>query len=92
LRVASGAALAVAIDKGIVSVNAYGIYENISFPLSFQIFKPKETLKRSEQYKTKIDLAGEIITEYPFNSSHTVLEARSAQSLRLVYGIISNRE
>ena len=51
------------VDNGIVSVNAYGIYENIIFPLSFQIFKPKGTLKPSEQYKSKIDLAGEIITE-----------------------------
>ena len=44
------------VDKGIVSVNAQGIYENIiSFPLSFQVFKPKETLKPSDKYKTKID-------------------------------------
>jgi SRSO17 transposase len=46
------------VDKGIVSVNAYGIYKNISFSLSFQIFKPKETLKPSDQYKNKIYLAG----------------------------------
>jgi SRSO17 transposase len=46
------------VDNGIVSVNACGIYENITFPLSFQIFKPKGTLKPSEQYKTKIDLTG----------------------------------
>jgi len=51
------------IDKGIVSVNAYGIYENIIFPLTFQVFKPKGTLKPSDNYKTKIDRAGEIITE-----------------------------
>jgi len=51
------------VDKGIVSVNAYGIYESRSFLLSFQMFKPKETLKPSEQYKTKIDWAGENITE-----------------------------
>ena len=50
-------------DNGIVSVNAYGIYENITFPLSFQVFKPKGTLKPLDKYKTKIDLAGEIITE-----------------------------
>jgi SRSO17 transposase len=51
------------VDNGIVSVNAYGIYENITFPLSFQVFKPKGTLKPLDKYKTKIDLAGEIITE-----------------------------
>jgi SRSO17 transposase len=35
------------IDNGIVSVNAYGVYANITFPLSVKIFKPKGTLKKS---------------------------------------------
>lgn len=51
------------IDNGIVSVNAYGIYENITFPLMFRVFKPKGTLKPGEKYQTKIELASEIITE-----------------------------
>ena len=51
------------IDNGIVTVNAYGVYENITFPLSFKIFKPKGTLKSGDKYKTKIALASEIITE-----------------------------
>jgi SRSO17 transposase len=51
------------IDRGIVSVNAYGLYENITFPLMFKVFKPKGTLKQDDQYKTKIELASEIITE-----------------------------
>ena len=33
------------IDNGIVSVNAYGVYKNITFPLMFKVFKPKGTLK-----------------------------------------------
>lgn len=51
------------IDRGIVSVNAYGVYENITFPLMFKVFKPKKTLKEEDQYKTKIDLASEIIID-----------------------------
>ena len=51
------------IDNGIVSVNAYGVYENITFPLILKIFKPKGTLKEGDKYKTKIELASEIITE-----------------------------
>jgi SRSO17 transposase len=51
------------IDNGIVSVNAYGVYENITFPLMFKIFKPKGTLKSEDTYKTKIELASSIITE-----------------------------
>lgn len=51
------------IDNGIVSVNAYGVYDNITFPLLFKVFKPQGTLKAEEKYKTKIELATEIITE-----------------------------
>jgi SRSO17 transposase len=51
------------IENGIVSVNAYGIYENITFPLMFKVFKPKGTLKSGDTYKTKIELASAIITE-----------------------------
>lgn len=51
------------IDRGIVSVNAYGVYENITFPLIFKVFKPKGTLKSEDTYQTKIELASEIITE-----------------------------
>ena len=51
------------IDNGIVSVNAYGVYENITFPLLLKIFKPKGTLKELDSYKTKIELASSIVTE-----------------------------
>jgi len=58
------------VDNGIVSVNAYGVYSNITFPLITKIFKPKGALKEEDKYKTKIELASEIITElidYGFN-------------------------
>ena len=51
------------IDNGIVSVNAYGVYCNITFPLIVKVFKPKGTLKSEDKYQTKIELAAEIITE-----------------------------
>lgn len=51
------------IDNGIVSVNAYGIYQNITFPLMLRVFKPKGTLKSEDKYQTKIELASSIITE-----------------------------
>jgi SRSO17 transposase len=51
------------VDNGIVSVNVYGVYSNITFPLSVKVFKPKGTLKAEDKYKTKIELAAEIITE-----------------------------
>ncbi len=51
------------VDRGIGSVNAYGVYENITFPLIFKVFKPKGTLKQEDTYKTKIELASEIVNE-----------------------------
>jgi len=51
------------IDSGVVSVNAYGIYQNITFPLIFKIFKPQGTLKSGDNYQTKIKIASLIITE-----------------------------
>ena len=50
-------------DNGIVSVNAYGVYHNITFPLLVKVFKPEGTLKEGDKYKTKIELASEIITD-----------------------------
>jgi SRSO17 transposase len=51
------------IEQGIVSVNAYGHAQGITFPLIFKVFKPKERLKSGDQYKSKPVLAGEIIRE-----------------------------
>ena len=51
------------VDNGMVSVNVYGVYKNITFPLMFKVFKPKGTLKEDDTYKTKIEIASEIITE-----------------------------
>ena len=51
------------IDRGILSVNAYGVYKNITFPLIFKVFKPKGTLKSGDVYKTKIELGSSMITE-----------------------------
>ena len=51
------------IDNGIVSVNAYGVLEGMTFPLIFKIFKPKGRLKEQDVSKTKPQLAQEIIQE-----------------------------
>ncbi len=51
------------IDNGIVSANTYGVYSNITFPLMVKVFKSKGTLKEGDKYKTKIELASEMITE-----------------------------
>ncbi len=51
------------IENGIVSVNAYGYCDGVTFPLKFKIFKPKGRLKEGDVYKTKPELAVEIIRE-----------------------------
>jgi SRSO17 transposase len=50
-------------ENGIVSVNAYGVLDGITFPLTFKIFKPRSRLKEKDVYKTKPQLAIEIINE-----------------------------
>lgn len=45
------------VDRGIVSVNAYGFYQNMTFPLDWKIFKPRGTLAEHDCYQTKIELA-----------------------------------
>jgi SRSO17 transposase len=47
-----------------VSVNAYGILDHITFPLLFKVYKPRTRLKPGESYKTKPQLAVELIQEW----------------------------
>lgn len=51
------------IENGIVSVNAYGIKGEFTFPLLFKVFKPKARLKPTDVYQTKLQLAQSIIEE-----------------------------
>lgn len=51
------------IDNGIVSVNAYGIAGQFTFPLLLKVFKLKQRLKVDDVYQTKLQLAQTIIEE-----------------------------
>src|SRR5260221_6241701 len=51
------------LANGIVSVNAYGLLGTTTFPLLFRLFKPESRLKAGDVYKTKPQLAMEIIEE-----------------------------
>ncbi len=51
------------LANGMVSVNAYGVLDHITFPLLFKVFKPRTRLKPGDRYKTKPELAVEIIQE-----------------------------
>jgi SRSO17 transposase len=49
--------------NGVVSVNAYAVVDGITYPLLFKIYKPKSRLKTRDEYKSKPQLAIEIIRE-----------------------------
>ena len=51
------------LENGMVSVNAYGVLDNITFPLLFKIFKPEKRLKAGDVYKSKPELGIELIQE-----------------------------
>jgi SRSO17 transposase len=51
------------VENGIVSVNAYAFVDGLIFPLIFKIFKPLKRLKPQDIFKTKPQLAAEIIQE-----------------------------
>ncbi|GHP00143.1 hypothetical protein KSF_101900 [Reticulibacter mediterranei] len=51
------------LANGIVSVNAYGVLDQITFPLLFKVYKPHTRLLPEDTYKTKPELAVEILEE-----------------------------
>jgi len=47
-----------------VLFNAYGLLDNITYPLMFKVFRPRcRLLQAGDKYKTKPQLAEEIIRE-----------------------------
>lgn len=50
-------------ENGIVSVNAYALVNGLTYPLLFKIFKPWHRLKAGDEYKTKPQIAVEILQE-----------------------------
>jgi SRSO17 transposase len=60
------------VENGIVSVNAYGVLDHLTFPLLFTVDKPHTRLLPGDTYKTKPPLAGELSKElrargFPFD-------------------------
>jgi SRSO17 transposase len=53
------------LENGVVSVNvnAYGVLDNVTFPLLFKIFKPDKRLKAGDVYASKPRLALALIGE-----------------------------
>ena len=49
------------VENGIVAVTAYGIFKGMTFPLLSEVYKPKSRLKEGDEYKSKPQIAGEMI-------------------------------
>ena len=49
------------VENGIVSVDAYGVIDNITFPLMFEVYKPKERLKEGDRYQSKPKITADMI-------------------------------
>lgn len=51
------------IDNGIVAVTAWGLIDNITFPLIFEVYKPKQRLKAGDVYYSKPQIAARLIRQ-----------------------------
>ena len=51
------------IENGIVAVTAYGLFEGMTFPLSFEVYKAKQRLLEEDTYQTKPQIAASMIRE-----------------------------
>ena len=49
------------IENSIVAVTAYGVVDNVTFPLMFEVYKLKKRLKQAEVYQTKPEIAARMI-------------------------------
>ena len=51
------------IENGIVAVTAYGVIDGITFPLMFEVYKPKERLQAGDTYLSKPEIAADMIRQ-----------------------------
>ena len=58
------------LANGVVSVNAYGVLDTVTFPLACTIFKPQRRLKPGDVYQSKPQLAVDLIQELVAQGFH----------------------
>lgn len=52
-------------ENSMVSVHAYGVLDQLTFPLLFRVFKPQKRLHPDDTYRTKPQLAIQLIEDLP---------------------------
>lgn len=50
-------------ENGIVVVTAYGLVDGMILPLTFEVYKPRERLKDSDEYQSKPQIAAKMIRQ-----------------------------
>ena len=50
-------------ENGIVAVTAYGLVEGMILPLCFEVYKPRERLKITDEYQSKPQIAATMIRQ-----------------------------
>jgi SRSO17 transposase len=92
------------IDNGIVSVNAYGVLDTITFPLTFEVFKPQKRLHDDDTYQTKPSIAISLVKDLIaqgfqidlvladslYGESHDLITALNELKLSFIVAIRSN--
>lgn len=58
------------LANGVVSVNAYGVLDPVTFPLACRTYKPQRRLKPGDVFKSKPQLAVELIQELAAQGLH----------------------
>jgi SRSO17 transposase len=92
------------IENGIVSVNAYGVLDTITFPLTFAVFKPQKRLHPGDTYQTKPAIARALVQDLMaqgfqidlvladslYGESHELIGALNELKLSFIVAIRSN--
>ena len=50
-------------ENGIVAVSAYGLFQGMVLPLTFEVYKPRERLKAEDAYRSKPQIASGMIRQ-----------------------------
>jgi SRSO17 transposase len=71
------------LANGIVSVNASGVLDGVTFPLAFSLYKPKSRLQEGDVYQSKPQLAVELVQQlaaWGFRCSVVLADSRYGES------------
>jgi SRSO17 transposase len=82
------------IDNGIVSVHAFGVLDNVTFPLMFEVFKPEACLQEGDIYKSKpklgIDLIDKLIG-FSFKINLVLADCEYGESSAFINSLLKHK-